>query len=150
MLRTMDSYKTSNGLEFHGGAFMGNTVEKNPEGEVAKVTAYQEIDTDFLDKADTYVLKGTSIMHELTESYIGAKIAWRKRESTPPAIQIKLNPVYKKAHKRATPQPLYLRWRMISPEGNDVEYPNQAIKKEYFVKPSLDSKEETIIQTVPL
>ena len=28
MLRTMDSYKTSNGLEFHGGAFMGNTVEK--------------------------------------------------------------------------------------------------------------------------
>lgn len=107
----------------------------------------QEINTKVLSKADTYELKGTTIMHELTESYEGAKIAWKKGESI--LSSDKDYKTYLKAHNKATPQPKNLGGRYIGYDGGIVYDQAQALKKEYYVK-SEDAKEETIILTIPI
>ena len=148
IMNTMDSYKTSTGLDFIGGAFMGNTVEKDEEGNVIKVITNQEINTEVLSKADTYERKGTAIMHELTESYEGGKIAWETGKSI--LSSDKDYKTFRKAHNSATHQPQDMGRRYIGFDGRLVTDKAQALKEEFYVKPSLNSDEETIILTIPL
>lgn len=149
VLRTMDSYKTSTGKGFVGGAFMGNKVEIGPKGEVAKVIANQEINTEALFKADTYEHKGTSIMHELTEAYEGAKIAWKKGKSVPsPDVKYRF---YNRAHRKATPQISKTLFGVTYYDlnGNTVTDGKQAVRADFYIKPSINSNDKTLFLTIP-
>ena len=145
-MTTTDNKTTSTGNLFIGGAFMGNNVELNANGEVVNVTAYQEVNPQVLDRADTYSSKGTFVMHELTEAYEGAKISMQQKVSSPKANNA--NSVYKQAHNNATFQPPVYQ-RMLDASGNVIDDPKQANRIEWYVKPNNTSKNECIIQTFP-
>ena len=145
-MTTTDNKTTSTGNLFIGGAFMGNNVELNANGEVVNVTACQEVNPQVLDRADTYSSKGTFVMHELTEAYEGAKISMQQKVSSPKANNA--NSVYKQAHNNATFQPPVYQ-RMLDASGNVIDDPKQANRIEWYVKPNNTSKNECIIQTFP-
>ena len=149
IMGTRDSYGTSNGRLLIGGSFMGNRVEKGPDGEVTRVITNQEINTEVLSKVDTYVKLGTSIMHELTESYEGAKIAWKKSISIP--IGDEKNKYFNRAHRRATPQVSKYLFGVTYYDfyGNIVTDSKIAARADLYVKPSLFSNEKTIYLTIP-
>lgn len=90
--------------EITGGAFMGNEVKKDAQG-LTYAEAYQSVNPTQLSAADTYMKrKGTAMAHEITESYIGAKLAMEKGVgSREKGIK---NPFYKKAHEKAINQPV--------------------------------------------
>lgn len=55
-----------------GGSFSGNTVSKEEGGNT--VVAKQEVNADVLEKISTaYEKPGADMLHEVTESYKGAK-----------------------------------------------------------------------------
>ena len=143
---TTDRIMTSTGNLFIGGAFMGNNVELNENGDVIHTTAFQEVNPEVLEKADAYSPKGTFIMHELTEAYEGAKISLDNKVSSPYAFGG--NSVYKKAHKKATFQPC-VKARYYDKEGNKINSSNGAVRAEWYVKPYELSEHEKIIQTIP-
>jgi len=141
-LVTTDENKTSTGKLLVGGAFMGNTVTKDANGNV-KVSANQEVNPNVLGSADAHTkTPGKMMMHEATEAYEGAKISQKAGVGARPVIAAdEDNPrsVYSRAHNRATPQtPVY-----------DVIYYNstgEPIKAEWYVTRNGKSK---IIQTLP-
>jgi hypothetical protein len=140
-----DKITTSNGALLVGGAFMGNNVELDVNGDVVSTTAYQEVNPQVLEKADTYSTKGTFIMHELTEAYEGAKISSETKVSSPNSHSH--GSVYKKAHNKASYQPpVYSRY--FDKDGNMIQNMNGCVKVEWYVKPYKESKDETIIQTL--
>ena len=63
-----------------GGAYLGHEVEKDENGDVVYVKAYQSVDPNVLAKADSYSEKGKMITHEVTEAYEGAKIGKKNRK----------------------------------------------------------------------
>jgi hypothetical protein len=111
-----ENKETTPGLDYAGGAFMGNSVDQfefNVPGLSEKalistnfVETNQEVNPNELGHIDTYFdTPGKAIEHEVTESYEGGKIAQKTGISTPPARQGETNPVYDEAHMRAVPQP---------------------------------------------
>ena len=84
-LVTTDGNTTSTENHMVGGAFMGNTVETDSFGNI-KVTAHQEINPNVLRSADEHTeTSGKMIMHEVTETYEGARISQKTGISSPPA-----------------------------------------------------------------
>ena len=141
-----DSDRTTTGNLFVGGAFMGNYVELDENGNVVKTTAFQEINPTILGKMDGFSDEGASIMHEITEAYEGAKISAEKKKSSPNAKSP--NSVYKKAHNKATFQPKVYQ-RMLDCEGDEVQDIKKAIKVEWYIRQNVEPYEERKIQTYP-
>ena len=141
-----DSDRTTTGDLFVGGAFMGNYVELDENGNVVKTTAFQEINPTILGKMDGFSDEGASIMHEITEAYEGAKISAEKKKSSPNAKSP--NSVYKKAHNKATFQPK-VHQRMLDCEGDEVQDIKKAIKVEWYIRQNVEPYEERKIQTYP-
>ena len=143
---TTDKNKTSTGALFVGGAFMGNNVETDANGNVINTTAYQEVNPQVLNEADKYSSRGTFMMHELTEAYEGAKISASQKVSSPNSGGV--NSVYSKAHNMATDQPPVYQ-RLFDKNGRETPHPAEAQKAEWYVKPNISSKDEHTIQTYP-
>ncbi len=122
-----------------GGAYLGHKVEKDENGDVNYVKAFQSVDPNVLAKADTYSEKGTMITHEVTEAYEGAKIG--KKSGKDDMLNIKNNKIqpfktYNKAHSRASRQNKVWQRSILTPNGR---------ANEYFV--TNEKGEETIILT---
>ena len=144
-LQTTDSKKASTGQQLVGGAFMGNKVTTDANGNKT-VEAFQEINPNFLGAVDEYIgTSGKMIMHEATEAYEGAKISQETGESSKNSNSI--SSVYPQAHKQATKQhEIFARY--YDKDGNII-YPKLglgAAKVEYYV---LKNGVEKIIQTNP-
>lgn len=128
-LITTDKLFTSTGNLFVGGAFMGNEVTLDENGNVKSVDAYQEINPIVLGKADKCSKEGTFIMHELTEAFEGAKISENKRKSSPPSF--KSGSVFKEAHKEASRQPAV--YERLKNNDDVVKDKSEANSVEWFV-----------------
>ena len=98
-VNTTSSTNTPDNSFFLGGAFLDNVVDAKNK----TVVAFQLINTTILGKIDKANTSGTTILHEVTEAYIGAKISRRKGVSSPAAGQN--GSVYERAHRRASYQP---------------------------------------------
>ncbi|MCL2652030.1 MAG: hypothetical protein FWD60_13545 [Candidatus Azobacteroides sp.] len=148
-LITTDKTQTSTGNLFTGGAFMGNTVTTDANGN-EKVVANQEINPNVLGSADAHTnTMGKMIMHETTEAYAGAQISQKSGVSSPRAGET--GSIYQEAHNRATPQtPVYES--IYDAKGNQLQmlpggvYPSNVARAEWYVTKNGKSK---IIQTFP-
>ncbi len=105
-LEAENTMTTKSGSLYIGGAFSGNTVTTTASGNT--VDATNEINPGVLGTISTAHGKpGAEVLHEVTESYQGAKIAQSTGVSTGPATGADIsNPtsVYNRAHNAATPQ----------------------------------------------
>ncbi|MDD4210283.1 MAG: hypothetical protein PHI52_08115 [Bacteroidales bacterium] len=102
-IRATNNETTSSGEFFDIGACMGNKVEKDANGNVTHVNAYQEYNVNkgrFLDgQVNT---PGDMIWHEIAEGYEGGKISMITGISEKPAFDNgKPNIFYDDAHGRA-------------------------------------------------
>ena len=106
---TRESSKTSTGNLFIGGAFMGNKVTTDANGNVI-VNASQEVNPSVFARADAVTGKsGQLMMHEVTEAFEGAKISQKAGVGVGYATQADADnseSVYSRAHLRATSQPI--------------------------------------------
>ena len=77
-LRTIhnDMYR---GKKIIGGAFFGNKVESNDNG--TSVRTLNVVNPYILNEADFFAYQGRSLMHELTESYLGGMISKMLKQS---------------------------------------------------------------------
>jgi len=104
-----------NGMLYNGGAFMGNKVLERTETEIVNnkpfeteevplenyVIANQQVNPDVLEGLDYFCGKpGVFIKHEVTESYVGAKISQETGISALPAIKgnSTYSTIYEPAH----------------------------------------------------
>lgn len=117
---------TSSGQLYIGGAFGGNTVSQDiPQGGAAPmavktVQTNQEINPTVLSTLDNaYNNPGASTLHEVTESYQGAKLSQASGISSPVAGQP--NSVYTQAHASATPQGGAVYENLLDANGNTVQ-----------------------------
>ncbi|WP_271782409.1 DUF6443 domain-containing protein [Aquimarina algiphila] len=95
---------TSTGNLYVGGAFMGNTVTKNPTTGNNEVTAEQEVNPKVLKKFnDANSKPGQGMLHEVTEAYEGALISQKSGVSSPKSNEV--GSVYPQAHLNAVKQP---------------------------------------------
>lgn len=139
---TTDKKETSTGNLMVGGAFMGNTVTTDADGNI--VSARQEINPRILGSADEHTrTPGKMIMHETTEAYQGGKISKRSGISSPRSNID--GSVYEKAHNRATSQSLVSEI-MYDRNGNSTVDINKAVRVEWSVSKNGKIK---IIQTLP-
>jgi len=147
-LVTTDGEKTSTGDLLIGGAFMGNTVTKDANGNV-KITANQEVNPNVLGSADDQTkTPGKMIMHEVTEAYAGAQISKNVGAGVGPATQADAadpSSVYSRAHSSATSQSTVQR-TLYDVDGKITNDINQAVRVEWSVSESGKSK---VIQTYP-
>jgi len=149
-LITTNKNETSTGNLMIGGAFMGNTVTTDANGNVTNVTANQEVNPKVLGKADEIKnTTGKNMMHEATEAYAGARISQRSGVSSPASNAE--GSVFQKAHNRATSQtPIYET--IYDSRGNVLQmlpgnvYPNNISRAEWHVQKWFRKK---IIQTIP-
>ena len=96
---------TSAGTEVVGGAFMGNTVVKDPLTNTSTVEANQEINPNVLESMSTYYNKpGADTLHEVTEAYQGGKTALVSGLGTGDSNTTVGLQNYENAHNSATPQ----------------------------------------------
>ncbi|MBP5680908.1 MAG: hypothetical protein J6X31_07655, partial [Bacteroidales bacterium] len=95
-----------------------------------KVVAFQLINTTILGKIDKAKTSGTTILHEVTEAYIVAKISRRKGVSSPAAGQN--GSVYERAHRRASYQPPVYQ-RLYDYLGNEIKESQGAAKAVFYV-----------------
>ena len=149
-LQTTDSKTASIGGQLVGGAFLGNTVTTDAQGNNT-VQAFQEINPNFLGAADEHMgTPGKMIMHETTEAYEGAKMSQATGVSSRNSNWADDKSVYDAAHKAATPQnKVYVRY--YDKDGNTLTSkngltPKGTIKTEYYVERNGVKK---IIQTNP-
>ena len=147
-LITTDKNETSTGESMVGGAFMGNTVTTDADGNT-KVIANQEVNPNVLASADEHTnTRGKMIMHEVTEAYAGAQISQKAGIGVgvaTPADAANLSSVYNQAHNRATPQtPVYQT--LYDRKGKVITDATQAVRVEYSVTKGGKSK---VIQTYP-
>ena len=147
-LITTDKNETSTGESMVGGAFMGNTVTTDADGNT-KVIANQEVNPNVLASADEHTnTRGKMIMHEVTEAYAGAQISQKAGigvGAATPADAANLSSVYNQAHNRATPQtPVYQT--LYDRKGKVITDATQAVRVEYSVTKGGKSK---VIQTYP-
>jgi RHS repeat-associated protein len=147
-LNTTEKNETSTGNLMIGGAFMGNTVTKDADGNT-KVVANQEVNPNVLGSADAHTnTPGKMIMHEATEAYAGAQISQKEGTGVGVATQADVaNPtsVYNRAHNKATSQtPVYQT--LYDKSGNVTTDVTQAVRVEWSVTNNGSSK---VIQTYP-
>lgn len=147
-LITTDKNETSTGNLMIGGAFMGNTVTTDADGN-RNVVANQEVNPNVLGSADAHTnTQGKMMMHEATEAYAGAQISQKSGVSAGPATQTDASnrrSVYSKAHRKATPQtPVYQT--LYDKNGNVTTDVKQAVRVEWNVTSGSKSK---VIQTYP-
>ena len=147
-LITTEKNVTSMGNLMIGGAFMGNEVSYSIEGDV-HINAFQEVNPIVLGSADDFThTAGKMLLHEVTESYIGAQITQKMGTGVGPATQTdatNINSVYSRAHNKATPQtPIFQT--MYDRYGRIVYYPAQAVKVEWSVKKGNKSKVIQVLQ----
>ena len=147
-LITTDKNETSTGKFMKGGAFMGNTVTTDENGNT-KVVANQEVNPNVLASADEHTnTPGKMMMHEVTEAYAGAQISQKAGVGVGAATLADVaNPssVYNQAHNRATPQtPIYQT--LYDRKGRVTTETTQAVRVEYSVVKGGKSK---VIQTYP-
>lgn len=142
-LNTIDGDKTSTGNLFIGGAFMGNQVYTDQDGNKI-VVANQEINPNVLGAADKATgTPGLMTMHETTEAYKGAEISQKSGVSSGNSTQA--GSVYNDAHKAATPQnPVYQT--MYDAKGKITTDESKAVKVEWSVKTIQDK--DKVIQTL--
>jgi hypothetical protein len=95
--------EVTSGGTFDIGAFMGNTVEKNANGEVIHVNAYQEYNVAKGGEADRKVKSpGNFVWHEIAEGYEGGKISAKTGIPAGKAFNDgNPHPVYDAAHNQA-------------------------------------------------
>jgi hypothetical protein len=94
-----------------GGAFMGNKLNFDENGNVVSVETKQFISTDRMKVCFEPEDIGKMVMHEITESYMGGKISMLRKEAATPAYApkgggISTNAIFRDAHSLATPQPI--------------------------------------------
>ena len=147
-LITTSKNETSTGSLLVGGAFMGNTVMTDDEGNNT-VSAYQEVNPIVLGLADSHTNSmGKMMMHEVTEAYSGAQISQQRGFGAPPAnLEEAKNPnsVYNKAHNKATPQtPVYQT--LYDKKGSVTLDVNEAVRIEWSVTKGFRTK---VIQSYP-
>ena len=147
-LITTSKNETSTGSLLVGGAFMGNTVMTDDEGNNT-VSAYQEVNPIVLGLADSHTNSmGKMMMHEVTEAYSGALISHQRGFGAPPAnLEEANNPnsVYNKAHNKATPQtPVYQT--LYDKKGSVTLDVNEAVRIEWSVTKGFRTK---VIQSYP-
>jgi hypothetical protein len=148
-IATTNKNETSTGNLMVGGAFMGNTVTTDANGN-RTVVANQEVNPNVLGSADAHTNSmGKMMMHEATEAYAGAQISQRSGVSSPMAGQE--GSVYQQAHNKATPQTAVYQ-NIYDRSGNKLEmlqggvYPSNVARSEWYVTKNGKSK---IIQTFP-
>jgi hypothetical protein len=148
-LVTTDQNVTSTGNLMIGGAFMGNTVTTDANGN-RTVVANQEVNPNVLGSADAHTnTAGKMMMHEATEAYAGAQISQKSGVSSSMAGQA--GSVYQQAHKRATSQ-TPVRENIYDSSGNKLQmlpggvYPNNVARAEWYVT---KSGRVRVIQTLP-
>jgi uncharacterized protein RhaS with RHS repeats len=115
-----NSFKTSTGYDYIGGAFMGNKIIENSctfeipalnfsiDLSGKTVEASQEVNPNMLEYYDYAAgTKGAFMKHEVTEAYEGAKISLSKGISALPAIKgnVTYNSIYLPADNAASRQP---------------------------------------------
>ncbi len=110
--------KDENGNEIrsNGGSFDGNTVfrgvpnyRKTIDGqnkEAAFAIANQFVTMDGLKKNFYSSDFGAVITHEITEAFFGALISIKTGKEAGPAMHGQFNPIYEKAHQKASTCPL--------------------------------------------
>ena len=142
-ISTTSETKTSTGNLFIGGAFMGNEVIKNTNGDFV-VNAYQEINPEILGTMDFISeTPGKMVAHEFTEAYEGGLISQRTGISSPRAgIR---GTVWNEAHLRATPQTQVYRF-LYNQDGKIVNQTSNAVKAEWCI---LKHNKYNVIQTFP-
>ncbi len=142
-IATMNNNETSTGNLMVGGAFMGNTVATDANGNTT-VVANQEVNPTVLSNADEHTnTMGKMMMHEATEAYAGAQISQKSGVSSPMAGQV--GSVYQQAHKKATSQtPVYQT--MYDSSGNITTDTPQAVRVEWSVTKNGRS---SVIQRLP-
>ncbi|QHS56421.1 RHS repeat-associated core domain-containing protein [Mucilaginibacter sp. 14171R-50] len=136
-------------VDFVGGAFLGNDLL--PSGNV---NTKQVISPEILEKMDNYFgSPGKTTLHEVTESYNGAKIAQSNGVSSPfasPSEVANPNSDYQKAHKAATDQSGPVIEKYYGPLGGRVSKPGIMGKTEYIldngVKPAVPLTSKTYPQ----
>ena len=147
-LITTDKNETSTGNLMVGGAFMGNTVTTDANGNKA-VVANQEVNPNVLGSADTHTkTAGKMMMHEATEAYAGAQLSQKSGVSAAPATQADSNnprSVYMRAHNKATSQ-TPVSQTLYDRNGNVTTDVTQAVRVEWSVTRGSRSK---VIQTYP-
>ncbi|MDD2244968.1 MAG: DUF6443 domain-containing protein [Dysgonamonadaceae bacterium] len=147
-LITTDKNETSTGNLMVGGAFMGNTVTTDANGNKA-VVANQEVNPNVLGSADTHTkTAGKMMMHEATEAYAGAQLSQKSGVSAAPATQADANnprSVYMRAHNKATSQ-TPVSQTLYDRNGNVTTDVTQAVRVEWSVTRGSRSK---VIQTYP-
>jgi len=76
------------------------------------------------------------MMHEVTEAFEGGRIAYKKGVGTPGAVIGGRNPVFDKAHRRATRQPIIIHQRInsINLRGN-IRHEYSIEGKVFFTDP---------------
>jgi RHS repeat-associated protein len=148
-LITTDQNVTSTGNLMVGGAFMGNTVTTDANGN-RTVVANQEVNPNVLGSADAHTnTAGKMMMHEATEAYAGAQISQKSGVSSPMAGQE--GSVYQQAHKKATPQ-TPVHENIYDSSGNKLQmlpggvYPSNVSRVEWYVTKSGRLR---VIQTLP-
>jgi len=93
-----------------GGAFMGNTLNRDENGNAVSAETKQFISMDRLNTCFDAKDVGKMIMHEVTESYMGGRISIERNEAATPAYApkgggVSPNTIFRDAHRLATPQP---------------------------------------------
>lgn len=127
---------------FAGGAYMGNQINN----ETGHVTTFQYIMPSFLATMDEVVdLPGYNLMHEITESYEGGKIALETKMSSPPKdIE---NSTYNEAHIRAIRQSV-IPIRTFYDENGDIipeERWRDASRVEYIARGGILTQKQVLI-----
>jgi RHS repeat-associated protein len=133
---------TSNGSQFVGGAFGGNTVTPSTTtGGTATVNANQEINPTVLAASDApYGKAGANTLHEVTEAYQGAKLSQASGVSSGDSNAA--GSVYQAAHTAATPQAGPINARYYNQDGLVIfpvfqnTVPRGAVKVDYLVNGS--------------
>jgi RHS repeat-associated protein len=150
---------TSTGNLFIGGAFMGNSFSegtmmpddiKNGVEPATTVETNQEINPNVLAAADNYYgTSGSLTLHEVTESYQGAKIAQQNGSPTgsATATDVYSTNVYNQAHNAATPQNMVITQTVYNASGQILNAPfTGATRAEFSVQQG--TRPRLVIMTV--
>jgi hypothetical protein len=147
-MKTVGGDRTSTGNLMVGGAFMGNEVYSDQNGNRI-VVANQEINPNVLGAADKHTgMPGSMTMHEITEAYKGAQNSQKSGVSAGPATAADANnpnSAYRQAHDNASFQnPVYQT--MYDANGKITTDVSKAVKVEWSVKNIQDR--DKVIQTL--
>ena len=154
-----DNKTDSKGNLSIGGSFEGNTVSTNiesssPSGELAPmitvsttVDAKQEINPTVLGASDApYGKPGANTLHEVTESYQGAKLSQASGVSSGDSKTP--GSVYQAAHNAAAPQAGPVYQNVYDARGNLLSAPfTGATRAEFTVQPA--NRQPVVIMTYP-